>query len=137
MSDALRIDAEDKAVIQEARDAAAEYANAKSYPDVMSAQERLRSMGVGAITALLAENERLQRERSEWCDQADRRLTDYMTQQRDLLAENAALRERLTLTPEKTATAYLAWEHAYASTQNTPEGAVRRALLAAGMEEEQ
>ena len=87
------------------------------------------------IAALLAENERLQRERSEWCDQADRRLTDYMTQQRDLLAEVAALRARLTLTPEKTATAYLAWEHAYASTQNTPEGAVRAALLAAGMEE--
>ena len=89
------------------------------------------------IAALLAEVERLKRERSEWCDQADRRLTDYMTQQRDLLAEVAALRARLTLTPEKTATAYLAWEHAYASTQNTPEGAVRRALLAAGMEEEQ
>ena len=53
------------------------------------------------IAALLAEVERLQRERREWCDQADRRLTEQMTQQRDLLAENAALRARLTLTPER------------------------------------
>ena len=47
------------------------------------------------IATLLAEVERLQRERSEWCDQADRRLTEQMTQQRDLLAENERLqRER-------------------------------------------
>ena len=105
--------------------------------DAIRAGEALAIHAPADLAALLAEVERLRRGRSEWCDRADQKLTEYMTQQRDLLAEVAALRARLTLTPEKTATAYLAWEHAYASTQNTPEGAVRRALLAAGMEEEQ
>ena len=124
--------------------------------DAIRAGEALAIHAPADLAALLAEVERLRRGRSEWCDLADQKLTEYMTQQRDLLAENerlrealtrtkrrarrarvivAAQREWLTLTTEKTATAYLAWEHAYASTQNTPEGAVRRALLAAGMEE--
>jgi hypothetical protein len=104
-------------------------------------------MGVGAITALLAEVERLKRERSEWCDQADRRLTDYMTQQRDLLAENAALRERLTLTPERLEAAakagwqswtmVVAWEILDSKEQQEWRREARAALLAAGMEEEQ
>ena len=96
------------------------------------------------IAALLAEVERLQRERSEWCDQADRRLTDYMTQQRDLLAENAALRARLTLTPERVEAAAKA-QYEF-DNPGGPEfkdcairclylDAARAALLAAGMEE--
>ena len=99
------------------------------------------------IAALLAEVERLQRERSEWCDQADRRLTDYMTQQRDLLAEVAALRERLTLTPEKVEAAAIAmwkfddspaaWDSAYEDERSDYLRLARAALLAAGMEEEQ
>ncbi len=98
------------------------------------------------IAALLAEVERLQRERSEWCDQADRRLTDYMTQQRDLLAENERLREALTLTPERVEAAAKA-QYEF-DNPGGPEfkdcmarclylGASRAALLAAGMEEEQ
>ena len=98
------------------------------------------------IAALLAENERLQRERSEWCDQADRRLTDYMTQQRDLLAENAALRARLTLTPERIEAAVAAWwstgwARTVAESDSQMSADIRRwlraALLAAGMTEEQ
>ena len=93
-----------------------------------------------------AEVERLKRERSEWCDQADRRLTEQMTQQRDLLAENAALRARLTLTPERVEAAAKA-QYEF-DNPGGPEfkdcmarclylGASRAALLAAGMEEEQ
>jgi hypothetical protein len=98
---------------------------------------------ISDIAALLAEVERLQRERSEWCDRADRRLTDYMTQQRDLLAENAALRARLTLTPERVEAAIEGagnWqatlrkdEQPYVWWDN--DATMRAALLAAGMEE--
>ena len=101
------------------------------------------------LAALLAENERLQRERSEWCDQADRRLTDYTTQQRDLLAENAALRARLTLTPEKVEAALDVWfKPDEVLAELVPlaswkagldadgfRAEMRAALLAAGMEE--
>ena len=99
------------------------------------------------IAALLAEVERLQRERSEWCDQADRRLTEQMTQQRDLLAENERLRARLTLTPEKVEAAAIAmwkfddspaaWDSAYEDERSDYLRLARAALLAAGMEEEQ
>lgn len=52
------------------------------------------------IAALLAEVERLQRERSEWCDRADVLMTEHMTQMRDLTAEVEALRARLTTVPD-------------------------------------
>ena len=92
------------------------------------------------IAALLAENERLQRERSEWCDQADRRLTDYMTQQRDLLAENERLSEALmsiqetALKMRKAARHCIDWEDL---DWQMAQDAFDAALLAAGMEEEQ
>ena len=111
----------------------------------MNAYQAVLDNAFTDLAALLAEVERLKRERSEWCDQADRRLTDYMTQQRDLLAENAALRARLTLTPERVEAAiegagnwqatlrkdempYVWWDN---------DATMRAALLAAGMEEEQ
>ena len=85
------------------------------------------------IAALLAEVERLQRERSEWCDRADVLMTEHMTQLRDLLAEVAALRERLTLTEDVLVKAQAAFMGASAFC-DWQEG-VRAALLAAGMEE--
>ena len=101
---------------------------------------------VAIIDAQEAEVERLRRGRSEWCDRADQKLTEYMTQQRDLLAENAALRARLTLTLERVEAAAKA-QYEF-DNPGGPEfkdcmarclylGASRAALLAAGMEEEQ
>ena len=92
-----------------------------------------RAHWVAACTALLAEVERLQRERSEWCDRADVLMTEHMTQLRDLLAEVAALRERLTLTEDVLVKAQAAFMKASAFC-DWQEG-VRAALLAAGMEE--
>lgn len=91
------------------------------------------------IAALLAEVERLQRERAEWCDRADALMTEQMTQMRDLLAENAALRERLTLTEDKVNLVHdwlYPWPEEnglrYATLGHSK---VRAALLAAGMED--
>lgn len=92
------------------------------------------------IAALLAEVERLQRERAEWRDRADALMTEQMTQMRDLTAEVEALRARLTLTPEKIEAAIQArndyiWRDGgiHAPTES---GELRAALLAAGMTEE-
>lgn len=89
------------------------------------------------IAALLAEVERLQRERAEWRDRADALMTEQMTQMRDLTAEVEALRARLTLTPEKIEAAIQArndyiWRDGgiHAPTES---GELRAALLAAGM----
>ena len=101
---------------------------------------------VADIAALLAEVERLQRERSEWCDRADVLMTEHMTQMRDLTAEVEALRARLTLTPERVEAAAKA-DYEF-DNPGGPEfkdcairclylDAARAALLAAGMEEEQ
>ena len=109
---------------------------------------------VADLAALLAEVERLRRERSEWCDRADQKLTEYMTQQRDLLAENAALRARLTVDDamvERGARGVIAAGFTVpvddAIQRADPEEiaqiradvriALEAALLAAGMEEEQ
>ena len=98
------------------------------------------------LRALLAENERLKRERSEWCDRADVLMTEHMTQQRDLLAENAALRARLTLTPERIEAAAKAiaalhespcWDNCYEESWPDADVAARAALLAAGMREQE
>lgn len=98
--------------------------------------------------ALLAEVERLQRERAEWCDRADALMTEQMTQMRDLTAEVEALRARLTLTPEKARRLADALAEALDTGGWTMveditndqycrivEHALRPALLAAGMEE--
>jgi acetyl-CoA carboxylase carboxyltransferase component len=61
------------------------------------------------IAALLAEVERLQRERSEWCDRADVLMTEHMTQLRDLTAENAKLRARLVVDDAMVERATFAW----------------------------
>ena len=115
MSDALRIDAEDQAVIAEAKSAAAEYANAKSYPDVMSAQERLRSMGASAIPALLAENERLRA-----------RLT--------LTPERIEAAAKANYEADHPSCSWDAWDNSGWG-QTLYRDSQRAALLAAGMEE--
>ena len=106
------------------------------------------------IDELRAEVERLKRERSEWCDRADVLMTEHMTQQRDLLAENAALRARLTVDDamvERGARGVIAAGFTVpvddAIQRADPEEiaqiradvriALEAALLAAGMEEEQ
>ena len=91
---------------------------------------------VADIAALLAEVERLQRERSEWCDRADVLMTEHMTQMRDLLADNAALRERLTLTPKKVEAAIEGADNWQLRGDKDEHATMRAALLAAGMTEE-
>jgi len=126
------MNAEDKALIEEIRERLPDY------------------MGQGLlaiIDAQEAEVERLRRRRSEWCDRADQKLTEYMTQQRDLLAEVEALRARLTLTPERIEAAakanyeadhpgcsWDAWDNSGWG-QTLYRDSQRAALLAAGMEE--
>jgi len=132
---------------REMKDAAGDENRSYTYTTQYNYQEARNVVAAHApadIAVLLAENERLQRERSEWCDQADRRLTEQMTQQRDLLAENAALRARLTLTPERIEAAAKAiaalhespcWDNCYEESWPDADVAARAALLAAGMEE--
>ena len=101
------------------------------------------------LAALLAEVERLQRERSEWCDRADVLMTEHMTQMRDLTAEVEALRARLTIDDamvERAAKANYEADHPGCSWdawdnsgwgQTLYRDSQRAALLAAGMEEQE